>query len=193
MANNFGTLSSGSSRAATSNYTKSSFSATSTVNGNKSQNGISFNSIGSIPQMPASVTSASASAGSMKRHRSATPETFTEESEESKRRKAQDQTNANRGRNDGGSDEDEDVEPKTYVNPHQNVLDLPHAFYVDQAIMTEEDRLVVIRFGDHKDPDCQRQDEVLEKCAKMTHQWCVFYKCDNRRSKVPDFNQMYEL
>ena len=79
------------------------------------------------------------------------------------------------------------------MNPHPNVLDLPHAFYVDQAIMTEEDRLVVIRFGDHRDPDCQRQDEVLEKAARMTRQWCVFYKCDNRPRKVPDFNQMYEL
>lgn len=82
--------------------------------------------------------------------------------------------------------EDEGEEEKPYFNPHPNVLDLPHAFYVDQAIMTEEDRLVVIRFGDHNDPDCQRQDEVLEKCAKMTRQWCVFYKCDNRPGKVPD-------
>ena len=193
MANNSGTLSSGTSRAtATGNYSKSSFSATSTVNGSGSQNGLSFNNLGSMPQMPLSATSGTPSGDALKQHHGSTPETLTEDAEEIKRRRAQTQANANIGREDEESDED-DAESKTYVNPHQNVLDLPHAFYVDQAIMTEEDRLVVIRFGDHRDPDCQRQDEVLEKCAKMTHQWCVFYKCDNRRSKVPDFNQMYEL
>ena len=73
------------------------------------------------------------------------------------------------------------------------VIDLPHAFYVDQAIMTEEERLVVIRFGDHKDLECQRQDKVLQQCAEKTRSWCVFYKCNNKRDRVPDFNQMYEL
>ena len=41
---------------------------------------------------------------------------------------------------------------------------LPHlvtGWHVDQAIMSEEDRLVVIRFGRDWDPDCMRQDEVL--------------------------------
>ena len=85
-----------------------------------------------------------------------------------------------------------------------NVICLNHAFYVDQAIMTEEERLVVIRFGSHDDLDCQRQDEVLQKLVPKVRQWVVFYKCDNRpRSAtrsldavpwgVPDFNQMYEL
>jgi DIM1 family U5 snRNP protein len=49
---------------------------------------------------------------------------------------------------------------------------IPHlvtGWHVDQAIMSEEDRLVVIRFGRDWDPDCMRQDEV------------------------PDFKQMYEL
>ena len=46
---------------------------------------------------------------------------------------------------------------------------LPHlvtGWHVDQAIMTEEERLVVIRFGRDWDPDCMRQDEVLYR--KMT-------------------------
>ena len=34
-------------------------------------------------------------------------------------------------------------------------------WHVDQAIMSEEDRLVVIRFGRDWDPDCMRQDEIL--------------------------------
>jgi hypothetical protein len=41
---------------------------------------------------------------------------------------------------------------------------IPHlvtGWHVDQAIMSEEDRLVVIRFGRDWDPDCMRQDEVL--------------------------------
>jgi len=41
---------------------------------------------------------------------------------------------------------------------------LPHlktGWHVDQAIMSEEDRLVAIRFGRDWDPDCMRQDEVL--------------------------------
>ena len=45
---------------------------------------------------------------------------------------------------------------------------LPHlvtGWHVDQAIMSEEERLVVIRFGRDWDPDCMRQDEVLyRKC-----------------------------
>jgi DIM1 family U5 snRNP protein len=41
---------------------------------------------------------------------------------------------------------------------------LPHlvtGWHVDQAILSEEERLVVIRFGRDWDPDCMRQDEVL--------------------------------
>jgi len=63
---------------------------------------------------------------------------------------------------------------------------LPHlrtAWHVDQAILSEEERLVVIRFGRDHDPDCElhplsgrrrtnhqstgiRQDEVLYKIAE---------------------------
>jgi hypothetical protein len=34
-------------------------------------------------------------------------------------------------------------------------------WHVDQAIMSEDERLVIIRFGRDWDPDCMRQDEVL--------------------------------
>lgn len=63
---------------------------------------------------------------------------------------------------------------------------LPHlqsAWHVDQAILSEEERLVVIRFGRDHDPDCEslsslhrrqtnhkpagiRQDELLYKIAE---------------------------
>ena len=33
-------------------------------------------------------------------------------------------------------------------------------FQVDQAILAEEDRVVVIRFGHDWDPTCMRMDEV---------------------------------
>lgn len=41
---------------------------------------------------------------------------------------------------------------------------LPHlvtGWHVDQAILSEEERLVIIRFGRDWDPECMRQDEVL--------------------------------
>ena len=40
----------------------------------------------------------------------------------------------------------------------------------DQAIMSEEERLVVIRFGRDYDPDCMRQDEVLYRSSPILFQ-----------------------
>lgn len=89
---------------------------------------------------------------------------------------------------------------------------LPHlktGWHVDQAIMSEEDRLVVIRFGRDWDPDCMRQDEVLYRPFPSSHlapypltqyttgiadkvkNFAVIYLCDI--DQVPDFNKMYEL
>ncbi|THX80861.1 mitosis protein dim1 [Aureobasidium pullulans] len=71
---------------------------------------------------------------------------------------------------------------------------LPHlasGWHVDQAIMSEEDRLVVIRFGRDWDKDCMRQDEVLYRIADRVKNFAVIYVCD--LDQVPDFNQMYEL
>ena len=69
---------------------------------------------------------------------------------------------------------------------------LPHlvtGWHVDQAILTEEDRLVVIRFGRDWDPDCMRQDEVLYRIADRVKNFAVIYVCD--LDQVPDFKQMY--
>lgn len=71
---------------------------------------------------------------------------------------------------------------------------LPHlrtGWHVDQAILSEEDRLVVIRFGRDHDPDCMRQDEVLYKIADKVKNFAVIYLCD--LDEVPDFKAMYEL
>ncbi|KAI7774830.1 mitosis protein dim1 [Diaporthe eres] len=72
------------------------------------------------------------------------------------------------------------------VLPH-----LPSGWHVDQAILSEEDRLVVIRFGRDHDSDCMRQDEVLYKIADRVKNFAAIYLCDI--DKVPDFNTMYEL
>ncbi|EEP78538.1 mitosis protein dim1 [Uncinocarpus reesii 1704] len=91
------------------------------------------------------------------------------------------------------------------VLPH-----LPTAWHVDQAILSEEDRLVVIRFGRDWDKDCRpyhpdllisfqssnsrpgmAQDEVLYKVADRVKNFAVIYLCDI--DQVPDFKQMYEL
>jgi U5 snRNP protein, DIM1 family len=90
---------------------------------------------------------------------------------------------------------------------------LPHlvtGWHVDQAIMSEDERLVVIRFGRDWDPDCMRQDEVLYRTsppsplspslfptnvstgiADRVKNFAVIYVCD--LDQVPDFKQMYEL
>ena len=71
---------------------------------------------------------------------------------------------------------------------------LPHlrtGWHVDQAILSEEDRLVVIRFGRDADADCMRQDEVLFKIADRVKNFAAIYLCD--LDEVPDFKAMYEL
>ena len=71
---------------------------------------------------------------------------------------------------------------------------LPHlttGWHVDQAILSEEERLVVIRFGRDWDQDCMRQDEVLYRIADRVKNFAVIYVCD--LDQVKDFNGMYEL
>lgn len=82
--------------------------------------------------------------------------------------------------------------PPTSVKMGSMVLPhLTNGWQVDQAILTEEDRLVVIRFGRDWDPQCMRQDEVLYRIAERVKNFAVIYLCD--LDQVPDFNQMYEL
>lgn len=62
---------------------------------------------------------------------------------------------------------------------------------VDQAIMKEEDRVVVIRFGRDSNKECMVQDEVLFGIAERVKNFAVIYLVDI--DEVPDFNGMYEL
>lgn len=57
----------------------------------------------------------------------------------------------------------------SYMLPH-----LHNGWQVDQAILSEEDRVIVIRFGHDWDPTCMKMDEVLYSIAekvRSTHLW----------------------
>ena len=74
----------------------------------------------------------------------------------------------------------------SYWLPH-----LENGWEVDQAILSEEDRVVVIRFGTDYDEQCMQMDETLFKIAEEVRNFAVVYLVDI--NKVPDFNVMYEL
>ena len=57
----------------------------------------------------------------------------------------------------------------SYMLPH-----LRSGWEVDQAILTEEDRVIVIRFGRDSDQTCMVQDEVLFGIAEKVKVHKVF-------------------
>jgi DIM1 family U5 snRNP protein len=57
--------------------------------------------------------------------------------------------------------------------------------------LSEEARLVVLRFGSDANPACMTMDEHLYKIADAVKNFAVIYTVDNK--VVPDFNAMYEL
>eukprot|EP00494_Astrolonche_serrata_P000831 UN00837 len=73
----------------------------------------------------------------------------------------------------------------SYMLPH-----LKSGWAVDQAILGEEERVVVIRFGHDWDRICMRQDEVLLAIAENKEFRC--YIC-SRHNSGSMFNEMYEL
>lgn len=55
---------------------------------------------------------------------------------------------------------------------------LPHlvnGWQVDQAILSEEDRVVVIRFGHDWDPECMKMDETLYGIAEKVKNFAAIY------------------
>ena len=68
---------------------------------------------------------------------------------------------------------------------------LENGWQVDQAILSEEDKVVIIRFGHDWDPTCMKMDETLFGIAEKVKNFAVTYLVDI--TKVPDFNKMYEL
>uniref|UniRef100_K1QC53 Thioredoxin-like protein 4A n=4 Tax=Magallana TaxID=2171616 RepID=K1QC53_MAGGI len=80
---------------------------------------------------------------------------------------------------------------KRFITMSYMLQHLHNGWQVDQAILAEEDRVVVIRFGHDWDPSCMVMDETLYKCAEKMKNFAVVYLVDT--SEVPDFNKMYEL
>ena len=74
----------------------------------------------------------------------------------------------------------------SYFLPH-----LPSGWHVDQAILSEEDRVVVIRFGHDWDPQCMRMDETLYSVSEKVQNFAVIYLCDI--TDVPDFNKVRRI
>lgn len=74
----------------------------------------------------------------------------------------------------------------SYLLPHLN-----SGWAVDQAILQEEERIVVIRFGRDHDTTCMEMDETLSKIAELVKNMAVIYLVD--LDQVGDFTEMYEL
>jgi len=60
-----------------------------------------------------------------------------------------------------------------YLLPH-----LRSGYAVDQAIVNEEERVVVIRFGHDEDETCMLQDECLMSIAEKVKNFGVIYCVD---------------
>jgi len=70
----------------------------------------------------------------------------------------------------------------SYFLPH-----LPSGWHVDEAIKSEEDRVVVLRFGHDWDSQCMTMDETLYSVAEKVQNFAVIYLVDI--TQVPDFNK----
>ena len=61
----------------------------------------------------------------------------------------------------------------SYMIPH-----LHNGWQVDQAILGEEDRVVVIRFGHDWDPVCMKMDETLYRISEKVKNFAAIYVVD---------------
>ena len=55
---------------------------------------------------------------------------------------------------------------------------LSNGWQVDQAILSEEDRIVLIRFEHDWDPTCMKMDEALYSIAEKCKNFCAIYLVD---------------
>lgn len=62
---------------------------------------------------------------------------------------------------------------------------------MDKAIVNEEKRVVVVRFGRDADATCMQMDETLSRVSEDVKNFAVIYLVDI--GEVPDFNEMYEI
>ena len=68
---------------------------------------------------------------------------------------------------------------------------LPSATWVDETLLSETDRAIVIRFGRAGDPLCQQADAQLREAADELV--LVMHAFTVDLDAVPDFTAMYEL
>jgi hypothetical protein len=71
---------------------------------------------------------------------------------------------------------------------------LPHllsGWHVDEAIKSEEDRVVVLRFGHDGNSQCMTMDENLYSVAEKVQNFAVIYLVDI--TEVPDFNKVGDI
>lgn len=77
----------------------------------------------------------------------------------------------------------------SYMLPH-----LPTGWHIDQAILSEDERVVVLRFGRDRDELCMRQDEVLYKIADKVRNFAAIYLVDlDQVTGFDEIKKMYEL
>ncbi|CAN9156275.1 unnamed protein product [Alternaria alternata] len=57
--------------------------------------------------------------------------------------------------------------------------------------LSEEARIVCLRFGNDYTPECMEMDEMLYKIVDAVKDWVAIYVVDNQA--IPDFNAMYEI
>ena len=72
-----------------------------------------------------------------------------------------------------------------------DLVRLQNAWQVDKAILSEEERLVVVRFGHDDNPQVQQMDALLSSLAPLVRNYAVIYTVDT--AVIPDFDAMYEL
>jgi DIM1 family U5 snRNP protein len=85
------------------------------------------------------------------------------------------------------------AQPQLPSPPHRQsvLLTCPSPRHVDQAILSEERRIVILRFGRAGAPPVMAMDEHLYKIADKIKNFATVYLVDN--AAVPDFNAMYEI
>nr|GEY21557.1 thioredoxin-like protein YLS8 [Tanacetum cinerariifolium] len=62
---------------------------------------------------------------------------------------------------------------------------------VDESILAEKERVVIIRFGADRNAPCMKMDEVLASVANSLKNFFVIYLVDI--DEVPNFKIMYEI
>lgn len=73
----------------------------------------------------------------------------------------------------------------------EDLIQLQNAWQVDKAILSEEERLVVLLFGHSNNPHVLQMSALLSSLSPLVRNYAVIYTVDTRQ--VPDFDAIYEL